>query len=57
MRIVDQAPDWLAKDGTLALEVGTPDQAANVMAAIGAFPTRGLRHDDNGRPRVVWASR
>jgi release factor glutamine methyltransferase len=50
LRIVGEADA-----SALALEVGTPEQAARIQAALGAAPETGVREDRTGRPRVVWA--
>ncbi len=49
-RIVDEASDWLRPGGTIALEVGTPEQAASVASML---PEGKVFEDLTGRPRVV----
>ena len=55
-RLVALVPSWIGDDGALAVEVGTADQAAGVLAELGGFRETGIRVDDNGRERVVWAT-
>jgi release factor glutamine methyltransferase len=57
LRLVGEAPAWLRPDGALALEVGTPEQAARLEARLTDWADRGVREDHTGRPRVVWARR
>jgi release factor glutamine methyltransferase len=51
-RILDEAPDWLGPGGAIAVEIGDAEQAEAVCARL---RTATVRHDLNGRPRVVWA--
>lgn len=55
MALVGVAPRWLMSGGALALEVGTPEQAARVLDALSSWDEAGVRDDLTGRPRVVWA--
>ncbi|HVE91124.1 MAG TPA: peptide chain release factor N(5)-glutamine methyltransferase [Actinomycetota bacterium] len=55
IRLVEAAPRWLTPEGALALEVGTPVQAAEVTRRLSSWQQLGVREDDWGRPRVVWA--
>jgi release factor glutamine methyltransferase len=47
-RIVRAAPDWLARNGAIALEIGEERQSAVLAGGR-------VRDDLTGRPRVVWA--
>lgn len=57
VRLVDGCASWLNTGGALAVEVGTPDQAASLTETLGNFAQTGVRDDGTGRPRVVWAKR
>ena len=57
LRLVRDAPSVLASGGSLVLEVGTPEQANSVAAALDCWARWGVREDLTGRPRVVWATR
>lgn len=57
LRIVDEADAWLSPHGALALEVGTSEQARIIEREVARFGRSGMRRDQNGRPRVVWARR
>ena len=52
-RLIEQATDWLKPDGALAVEVGTPEQAAHIADLVGGEVT----NDHTGRPRIVWMRR
>lgn len=55
VRVVDGVTPWLSPGGSLAVEVGTREQAASLSWVLRAFGVVGVRNDRNGRPRVVWA--
>jgi release factor glutamine methyltransferase len=56
--VVDGSIDALGPHGALALEIGTPAQAAEIQALMrDAFPVVGVRNDYTDRPRVVWGRR
>lgn len=55
LRLVAEAPAWLGSRGSIALEVGTPEQAEAVAAALDGWDELGVEEDRTGRPRVVWA--
>jgi release factor glutamine methyltransferase len=55
LRIVRESDGWRSHPSALALEVGTPEQAARVEAALRGSRQTGVRADRTGRPRVVWA--
>jgi release factor glutamine methyltransferase len=54
LRLVAESPGRLFRDGGLALEVGTPQQAEAIGAALGSWKESGVADDHTGRPRVVW---
>jgi release factor glutamine methyltransferase len=56
-RLAAEAPGWLAPTGALALEVGTGEQATALLDDLEGFASSGIREDQNGLPRVVWAHR
>lgn len=56
-RLVRRAADWLAPDGALAIEIGSPEQSTAIEADLVEYGLRGVRDDHTGRPRVVWATR
>lgn len=55
--LVEGVGPWLKASGSMAMEVGTPDQAAWMTSAMRGFAEVGVRDDLNGCPRVVWAKR
>jgi len=57
LRLVDQSMEWLKGPSALALEVGTPDQARLVAAALASWREVSVHDDRAGRPRVVTARR
>jgi release factor glutamine methyltransferase len=57
-RLEAEALRFLKSAGSLALEVGTGSQAANVRSRLEErFRDTGVRFDQNDRPRVVWGKR
>ncbi|MDP1821366.1 MAG: peptide chain release factor N(5)-glutamine methyltransferase [Acidimicrobiales bacterium] len=55
-RIVSEAPEWLATDGALVLEIGeTQGAAAAALARAAGFADVDVRPDLAGRPRAVVA--
>jgi release factor glutamine methyltransferase len=57
MELVVQAGRVVGSRGSLAVEVGTPRQADDVLAACRWASRRGIREDRAGAPRVAWATR
>jgi release factor glutamine methyltransferase len=49
-RLAAETPAWLAPNGALAAEVGTPEQAKWFCELVGGR----IVADQTGRPRVVW---
>jgi release factor glutamine methyltransferase len=57
----DEMLVWLAEQAgahkAMALEVGTPEQAASIEQVLARFGVTGIRNDHTDRPRVVWMRR